>query len=516
MGDAPTDSVLEIIERRLIPNEEAKKARGEVFTPLGLVREMLFGVRKNAPTETWGIDANGNLFDDPAERVGGIPLAVWRDHESKWLDPANGIGNFPYIAFQMLDYQLKHHGAKKVKKLSDEERRKHIVEKMLFMVELDRGNVNTSFQIFAQLTPGAKPNLCCADTLKLSDADLQREFGTSRFGVVMGNPPFQEPFKSGDNKLYLEFIRFANRVLEPSGFVVFVVPRTALEYLTMSKKRKYVDKRYDIQFLNDSESFLKSRYFPKVGSTFVYFVYQNSDVYESTQVLKLVDKVPTLVSLDIFETESLSPIDQTIVSKIFQDTPAYVFKSFRFSNGKPQRIRETALTKGDVTKSPTATHTVKIIDNYGQTKPFPGIFYYYPEGDVDMAKDKVVFSVSGYLNPTLDTSHEYTYSDNFRYLLCDTLTCEEIRLLFTSPIVDFITKKFKTSGFNDNLFFERLSKLKPVKDIRTVDDIYTQLGVLEHKDYLESHAKKRGGKKQRIRTLRILRRKSRDKTRRVR
>ena len=68
------NNVLNIIDKRLIPNEAAKKARGEVFTPLTLVREMLFGLRKSAlaagRTEIWGVDDTGRCVeDDKADRV---------------------------------------------------------------------------------------------------------------------------------------------------------------------------------------------------------------------------------------------------------------------------------------------------------------------------------------------------------------------------------------------------------------------------------------------------------------
>ena len=111
------NSIIDIIDKRLIPDDVAKKLRGEVFTPLNLVREMLLGIRKGSKkadeSEIWGIDKEGNFFDDDEnDRIGGIPLAIWRDPETKWLDPANGIGNFPVIAFYMLDYQLGKHGPK--------------------------------------------------------------------------------------------------------------------------------------------------------------------------------------------------------------------------------------------------------------------------------------------------------------------------------------------------------------------------------------------------------------------
>jgi hypothetical protein len=192
MSAPHNETILETIERRLIPDEKAKKARGEVFTPLDLVREMLYGLRASSlqegRREIWGVDTSGNLTTHPDEdRIGGIPLEIWRDPTSTWIDPANGIGNFPFVAFYMLDYQLKIHGPKE---WSEEQRRKHIVEKMLYMIEIDHGNVNTTFKIMDYLVPGARPNVCCANTLSVKPDDLRKFFDIPEFTIVMGNPPF--------------------------------------------------------------------------------------------------------------------------------------------------------------------------------------------------------------------------------------------------------------------------------------------------------------------------------------
>jgi hypothetical protein len=224
MAGKPTETVLDIINNRMIPNEEAKKARGEVFTPIPLVREILYGLRKEplekGVSEIWGIDANDNLFEDTSERVGGIPLDLWRNPNSKWLDPANGIGNFPYVAFQMLDFQL-------TKTMTNKDaRRKHIVEKMLFMIEIDKGNVNTSFKIFEQLVPGSKPNICCADTTSLNEDNLMSSFDVSKFDIVMGNPPFNEggTKSSGKKAFYTVFLMWAINVIKDNGCIVFITP----------------------------------------------------------------------------------------------------------------------------------------------------------------------------------------------------------------------------------------------------------------------------------------------------
>ena len=59
-------NVLDIIRDRLTVRKEEKNLYGEVFTPIELVCEML----------------------------NKIPNEVWKNPNLKWLDPANGIGNF--------------------------------------------------------------------------------------------------------------------------------------------------------------------------------------------------------------------------------------------------------------------------------------------------------------------------------------------------------------------------------------------------------------------------------------
>ncbi len=226
-------TILEIIESRLIPDEQAKKARGEVFTPLNLVRELLYGVRKSdldaGDLLPWGVDKDGNVAaDDDDDRIGGIPLEMWRDPDTKWLDPANGIGNFPFIAFHMLDYQLKHHGTKGSKEWNDETRRKHIIGNMLYMVEIDRGNVNTSVKIFRQLIPGLTANVYCGDALTIEKKKPFKD--VDKFDVVMGNPPFNTSRVSHATKntpkgtLWDKFITLSLSLLKDDGMLAFITP----------------------------------------------------------------------------------------------------------------------------------------------------------------------------------------------------------------------------------------------------------------------------------------------------
>lgn len=308
-------TILDIINERMLPNEQAKRARGEVFTPLNIVRELLFGVRKEplekGVIEIWGVNPNGELFDDPVERVGGIPLDVWKNPKSKWLDPANGIGNFPFIAFQMLDFQLKDILKEPLA------RRKHIVENMLHMIEIDKGNVNTSFKIFEQLAPGVIANICCADTLKLKDNDLIEEFGTAKFDVVMGNPPFNTARtalgrgRAAQNAtLWDVFVKWSVGVLGKSGYIAFITPQTWRKpedpMWTILTSRRHV---VYLHILSKRESERQFRVSQRID---LYLIQNAPDASKST----IVDESGIIHSIDVSQWPFLPNYDYADIASV--------------------------------------------------------------------------------------------------------------------------------------------------------------------------------------------------------
>ena len=235
------NKVLDIINKRLIPDDDAKRTRGEVFTPLHLVQEMILGVRRSSGAlEIWGLNEKGEYVDDDEkDRIGGIPLSILRDSETKWLDPANGIGNFPVVAFYILDYQIGTHGKKEFRGDKNKtKRQKHILQKMLYTIELNKGNVNASIKIFKLIVPDVSPNICCADTLEMTDDKLMDVFGVNRFDVIMGNPPYNEGgIRSHTGKqlgeknetIWPKFIELSFEWLKPDGFLLFINPLSWLK-----------------------------------------------------------------------------------------------------------------------------------------------------------------------------------------------------------------------------------------------------------------------------------------------
>ena len=170
--------------------EQRKKIFGEVLTPMSLVNNML----------------------------GKLPVEVWSNPNLTWCDPAVGTGNFLLGALERLMNGLE-------KAIPDSrQRKKHILENMLFGCELQLRNV--------LLTRGCldpenkyKLNIKCADSLKF-------DFWGKKFDVVMGNPPYQaEKHRvKATNKgtcgtiIWDQFVYKGIELTKDNGYLCFVHP----------------------------------------------------------------------------------------------------------------------------------------------------------------------------------------------------------------------------------------------------------------------------------------------------
>lgn len=231
---AHVENVLNYIKEHLTPKLTERHKYGEVFTPMSLVHEML---------DT-------------------LPVEVWKDKTLKWLDPANGMGNFPIAVFLRLFYGFRTRAGKYIgithagdgdynpgltKVISGEEaRRKHIVKNMLYMVELNTKNNAIAKNLFKKLAPGIEPNIIQMHRKNgfLADVDMTFPNGTIKeFDIIMGNPPFnrgginrpdtrknkKEEVYEGDKKekketIWNNFVLQSYKILKSNGFLLFIHP----------------------------------------------------------------------------------------------------------------------------------------------------------------------------------------------------------------------------------------------------------------------------------------------------
>lgn len=188
--DNPQELV-SFLGQHLKPKELEKKQNGEVFTPPDLIQQKF----------------NKLTLADPL---------IWSDPSKKFLDPANGIGNYPALAFHRLMEGLK------IAIPNEADRKKHILENMLYMCELNKKNVEVSRTLF---DPKGEYNLNLYQGSYL-DLDPTKELGVEKFDVVFGNPPYQPPSngKKGGKSLWPTFVEKSMKLLKVNGFLVFVHP----------------------------------------------------------------------------------------------------------------------------------------------------------------------------------------------------------------------------------------------------------------------------------------------------
>jgi len=223
------EKVLETIRKYLSPKDNEKNLFGEVFTPLELVCKML----------------------------SHLPDKVWKDPSLTWLDPSNGIANFPIIVYYKLMDSLKD-----VKGLENEKKRsKHIIENMIYMNELNPVNVALTKKIFKMIDPDATPNITKGDFIKNHRSLIPDD--REKFDIIIGNPPYNESRikETSDSPLYSKFITAA---LEITDKLLFIVPsRWFSGGKGLNEFRKSMLSRDDIVLINHIQN--SKTIWPTVG-----------------------------------------------------------------------------------------------------------------------------------------------------------------------------------------------------------------------------------------------------------
>ena len=301
---AHVEKVLDYIKDHLAPKSAERHKFGEVFTPMSLVREML---------DT-------------------LPEKLWNDKTLKWLDPANGMGNYPIEVFLRLFYGFRTKDGKYVglsdegdgnfnpgltKVISGEDaRRKHIVKNMLFMVELNPKNNAIAKNLFKKLAPGIEANIIQMQRKDGFLADVNMEFpnGTvNEFDIIMGNPPFQGGAVRGKTtdktrrmrieldvgqdkhkNLWIPFVKkVLTKHLNKNGFLLFIHPigwfkpdRTGIHEEML---------KYQIHHMRIYDMYQSMKVFSGKGKISVaYYLLEKTNINMNTNIIDRLNKKETI------------------------------------------------------------------------------------------------------------------------------------------------------------------------------------------------------------------------------
>jgi type I restriction-modification system DNA methylase subunit len=152
-------------------------------------------------------------------------ISIFSDSRLKWFDPAVGMGNFIIAVYLRLMDGLE------IEIPNIKRRKRHILENMLYMSELNKKNVFICQQIFNG-SGKYKLNLYEGDTLEL---DVESEFKVelNGFDVVLGNPPYNKggiwshTKKMNSTKrevVWMKFVEKSFDLLKPEGYLLFITP----------------------------------------------------------------------------------------------------------------------------------------------------------------------------------------------------------------------------------------------------------------------------------------------------
>ena len=296
--------LLNFINQNLTPKDKERKEKGEVFTPMWLVDEML----------------------------DKLPKEVWTKSDYKWLDPAVGIGNFPIAIYLRLMKGLE-------SEFQDEEERKtHILENMIYMIDISDKNIFILKKIFCSKDKFNKgkynlnihkgsffhKNKDESDDYKKS-GNWVETFKVSKFHCIVGNPPYnKDGTGSGGGTFWKYFVELSLTRLEIGGYLNLVHPLGwrkpigekpsggdifdkfkkigTLIYVNISDKKiphfPKVD-YYIFKKLRDKEDISSSisRYTTKVDNTFMSF--ENKDLKLELNNLPFIPNLVSNESIDI-------------------------------------------------------------------------------------------------------------------------------------------------------------------------------------------------------------------------
>jgi hypothetical protein len=183
------NEINKLIEEHLPAKQKEKSELGEVFTPVSMI-ETLY-----------------NRF----------PKEIWSNSLYTWLDPAGGIGNFPLVLFFWLMDGLSKKIPNKTKRAT------HIIEKMIYIVEINPDNVAICKSIFKSLAPSAKPNIYQGDFLKINTTSLK---WPHMFDCIIGNPPYNigGTGLEGSKRTHIIFTEEGLKMLNKDGYLAYICP----------------------------------------------------------------------------------------------------------------------------------------------------------------------------------------------------------------------------------------------------------------------------------------------------
>jgi hypothetical protein len=344
------------------------------------------------------------------------------------------MGNFPIAVYLRLMEGLKE------KIVDNKKRKKHILENMLYMCELNKKNVLICNQIF-DINNQYKLNIYEGDSLKL---DYDEKFGIDQFDIIVGNPPYQDnqeakAKRGGGDLLWNKFVIKSLELLVKKGYLCFVHPsgwrKPESEKSKYKKLFKLMTKDNKMLYLEIHNTKDGMKTF-SAGTRYDWYIIKKTKQTQNTMIKGEDNKI---IELNLNEWNFLPNYNfekiQKLLSTNQEDTCKIIYSVSNYETRK-KWIKSTKDEK----------YNYELI----HSTPKNGIRYMYSStnnnGHFDIPK--VIFGESGIYNTIIDINGKYGMTQGAMGIEISNLSeGEKIKKYIESDIFKDILKSCSWSNF---------------------------------------------------------------------
>lgn len=403
------ENLIEFIKKYEGLSKTESKLFGEVFTSQTLIEEML---------DT-------------------LPTDVWTNKDLKWLDSSVGIGNFPAAILQRLMKGLE-------EIIPDElERRKWILEEMIYMGDISTKNLFILYQLF-DVNDEFKLNVFRGDFLSEKfDKHMKEVWGIEKFDIVIGNPPYQKD-NQPNVKLWPLFVIKSFDILKQDGHFTMLFPYAWTIRPTGQKFKKVVE-LFKKKYLNLVSIDKKKKWF-NIGEVvnYVYLLNQNNKHGKTLIFDNLGNKEEVLYEgqklLQSEKDKLINGIKEKSEKRSKELGKLPFYEDIDHNTSKDWKFKNNIISK-------------EYKDGYSKIWFSASQLYYTP---IEIDKSwRVFINLSGhfyhdkYPNKYQRIIKNEGNSTSARSILCDNKEQAENILSYTSSkLYRFLNDSQKTSGFN--------------------------------------------------------------------
>jgi adenine-specific DNA-methyltransferase len=345
------------------------------------------------------------------EMISTIQEDFWKDPSIKIFDPCCGCGNFFLVIYFKL---LKYHSAE------------HIISNMLYFNDLNSDRLNIVRQVF-----GNRSNITEKDFLVIDE--------DTKFDLIVANPPYAKLLSNGkraskNHNMIGSFINKSLKILKEKGYLLYITPDN---WMSFADRNTLIKTLTSLQIIHINIHSAKKKYFKKVGSSFTWYLIENTPSYKDI-VVEGIWKNTEYKSTVKSEERRFIPL---FYNKLIQ---SIINKTIDKANNKFEVLTSSDLHKYTkkklISKDKDEEHPYKLIHTPSQT-----VYASRPHKFHDGYK--VFISTTTYYSTFVDNCG---MTQSIAFIRCkNKREAEKIQKILMHPMYKFINNICRYGNFNN-------------------------------------------------------------------